>query len=192
MVSHSPSPAGNQSRNAQLIALIAMASFGMLFGTFLLSFLLAQARNAVWPPIGVQPINRVFSYLSTGVILASSLIYMNARRAHLAGNLKATKWSLVAVWSLSWVFLALQYTTLTHMWAMSNGVISPDIYSSFVHLLIGLHAVHLLGGIGGLTYVMVKSFLPQKTVSTTTMQIVGWFWHFLGLLWGLIFLVLVL
>jgi cytochrome c oxidase subunit III len=180
----------HRQRNAQIIALIAMASFGMLFGTFLLSFLLAQARNVSWPPIGVSPINYAFAYLSTGLILASSVLYAHAQKSHTAENLVAAKWSVMGTWALAVAFLALQYITLKQLWSLGQGI-NSDIYSGSVHVLIGLHAIHLLGGLIGLSFVAIKLFF-FKTVSATAVQIVGWFWHFLGVLWTLIFLVLVL
>lgn len=171
-------------RNVQLIALIAMASFGMLFGTLVLSFLLAEARNAVWPPIGVQPINPVYAYLATGVILASSLVYSNAHKHR-------SKWSYLGALVLAGLFLVLQYVTLSGLWVHGQNLRS-DIYSGSVHLLIGLHAIHLLGGVAGLAHMAFWTFVKPQSVSEITSQIVGWFWHFLGFLWGLIFLVLVL
>lgn len=173
----------HSARSAQLVAMIAMASFGMLFGTLVLSFLLAQARNASWPPIGVQPINPAFPYLATGVILASSLLY------HF-GAKQASKWHLAGAWILAWGFLVLQYVTLSGLWVHGQSL-SSDIYSGAVHILVGLHAAHLLAAVVALSYVVVCRFFAPQKLSTTTTQIVGWFWHFLGLLWGLIFLVLV-
>lgn len=187
MVTTSSQPSLRSARhpkNAQLIALIAMASFGMLFGTLLLSFLLAQARNTNWPPIGVQPVNSVLAYLATGVIACSSLFYAQARKS------SSKRWFL-GTWLLAWMFLALQYETLKTMWAHGQGL-NSDIYSGSVHLLIGMHALHLLGGIAALTYVTALAFWRPAKLTDTTSQIVGWFWHFLGFLWALIFLVLVL
>lgn len=178
-------------RNAQLISLVVMASFGMLFGTFLLSFLLAQSRNAFWPPIGVSPVNITLSWLATGVIAASSILYSYARRAHKAGERRALKWSLLGTLALALFFLILQYITLEPMWTSAQKM-SPDIYTGFVLLLIGLHALHLVGGLGGLSYVLARAWMPRATISETSMQIVGWFWHFLGGLWAMIFLVLVI
>ncbi|HVJ63864.1 MAG TPA: hypothetical protein VM901_01275 [Bdellovibrionota bacterium] len=181
----------HRQRSAQLFALIAMASFGMLFGTFLLSFLLAEARNAVWPPIGVQPINSVYAIFATGIIAASSLLYWNAETSLYAGNAKNARWSTLGAWLLAWAFIASQYVTLGGLWAQGQSL-SSDIYSGSVHVLIGLHVIHLVGGLGGLTYVLAKLFFSPNTLSQTAAQIVGWFWHFLGALWVLIFLVMVL
>ena len=187
MVTTSPQPSLRSARhpkNAQLIALIAMASFGMLFGTLLLSFLLAQARNTNWPPIGVQPVNSILAFLSTGVIISSSLVYTHARKS-------SSKWWFLGTWCLAWIFLALQYETLKTMWVHGQSL-NSDIYSGSVHLLIGMHALHLLAGIAALSYVAAMSFWRPAKLTESTTQIVGWFWHFLGFLWALIFLVLVL
>jgi heme/copper-type cytochrome/quinol oxidase subunit 3 len=40
---------------SQIGMLVAIASWAMLFGTLVLSLMLAKARVRVWPPIGSEP-----------------------------------------------------------------------------------------------------------------------------------------
>src|SRR5689334_23271975 len=52
--------------------LVTLSSFGMLFGTLILSYFLARARSPVWPPMGIDPIAPLLPSLSTVIILIAS------------------------------------------------------------------------------------------------------------------------
>jgi len=71
----------------------------------------------------------------------------------------------------------------------ANGFyVSTTPSSSFVYLLTGAHAAHLLGGIAALFIAGVASVLhgPLKTRSIVV-DVTAWYWHFMALLWVYIF-----
>jgi cytochrome c oxidase subunit 3 len=68
-------------------------------------------------------------------------------------------------------------------------------YAGFFYILTGVHAVHVLGGIAAIGYIVLRTWnqtrsememLQRKTVS----NVVGWYWHFMGALWIILFLLL--
>ncbi len=63
--------------------------------------------------------------------------------------------------------------------------------SSFVYVLTATHAVHLGGGILVLLYAGIISLL-HRAVETRriVLEIAGWYWHFMGVLWIYIFALL--
>src|SRR5581483_5690483 len=63
--------------------------------------------------------------------------------------------------------------------------------SSFVYLLTGMHALHLVGGVFALLYAGTTTLL-KKSVETRriVIDITGWYWHFMALLWIYIFALL--
>jgi cytochrome c oxidase subunit 3 len=60
--------------------------------------------------------------------------------------------------------------------------------SSFFYLLTAVHAIHVLGGLGGLVRVIAK--LNHLTLKKSTLVATSRYWHFMGVLW--IYLLLVL
>lgn len=59
---------------------------------------------------------------------------------------------------------------------------------SFFYLLTGLHAVHLLGGLIALIYALTGSWFRMKFDSQRiAVDITGWYWHFMAVLWIYIF-----
>ncbi|MEP7355029.1 MAG: hypothetical protein ABI824_17515, partial [Acidobacteriota bacterium] len=58
-------------------------------------------------------------------------------------------------------------------------------YSSFFYLFTGLHAAHLAGGLIALAIVIFG-----KTARRELVDVAAYYWHFLGVLWVILFIVL--
>jgi cytochrome c oxidase subunit 3 len=63
--------------------------------------------------------------------------------------------------------------------------------ASFLGIIIGLHALHVLGGVVALLLVFFKAFNRKiKSYNTTTVEIVSTYWHFVDILWIYLFIFL--
>ena len=97
--------------------------------------------------------------------------------------------SLVLV-MLALAFLASQVLNwgLAVVARMPPGV---SIYATTFYLLTGLHAVHVVGGLGPLVLVTARArrgaYWPTRHAGVTYITI---YWHFLGAVWLLLFAVL--
>jgi cytochrome c oxidase subunit 3 len=62
--------------------------------------------------------------------------------------------------------------------------VSTSPSSSFIYLLTGTHAIHLMGGVLALLVAGTASLL-QRPVATRSIvvDVTGWYWHFMALLW---------
>lgn len=59
---------------------------------------------------------------------------------------------------------------------------------SYFYLLTGTHAVHLAGGLMALLYITAGRLVALKFESQRiAVEVTGWYWHYLGFLWFLIF-----
>ena len=173
----------------QLGMLVALASMGMLFGTLLLSYMLAKARTPVWPPIGVDPVDPLIPSISTGVILASSLIIHSAvlklREGEFASFVK--RWRLGAV--LGFVFLLLQVQVLYALY-QAGVKIDSHLFGSILYTLIGVHGLHIVAGLASLLLVL-KRATRYSVKNFEGPQLSGWFWHFLDVIWIVMFVLMV-
>jgi heme/copper-type cytochrome/quinol oxidase subunit 3 len=172
----------------QLGMLVALASFGMLFGTLVLSYLLARARAPVWPPLGVEPLPVLIPILSMPLMLGSSALVHEAWKRFLAGDRGGFRrfWGAATVAGLA--FLALQ----TQIWTQLRQLglrLDSNLYSGIIYVLTGTHALHVLAGIGVLVYVWSRS--SRLAPGSDVPQLAAWFWHFLDAVWILLVALLV-
>ena len=68
-------------------------------------------------------------------------------------------------------------------------------YAGFFYILTAVHALHVIGGIIALGYILLRTWHPtdsdaelvqRQQISTT----VGWYWHFMDGLWIVLVLLL--
>ncbi|MGE0103545.1 MAG: heme-copper oxidase subunit III [Blastocatellales bacterium] len=155
---------------------LTIVSVAALFLTLttLYVYLRAGRHPIVTPPI---------LWVSTGFILASSVTFEVARRA-----LKRRQEKSFQVWIVTTLVLGLCFLISQSMvWRelIAGGFyMTGNFRSSLAYTFTGLHALHLLGGLFGLS---VVTFRPsskwtalRRRVSVDATAI---YWHFLDVLW---------
>jgi len=60
--------------------------------------------------------------------------------------------------------------------------------SSFFYVITAAHALHVLGGLGGLVLVVYR--MSKSTLRRSTLDIASRYWHFMDVLWIYLFLLL--
>jgi cytochrome c oxidase subunit 3 len=94
-------------------------------------------------------------------------------------DLSPARWLYVTAF-LGVVFVAGQYAAWLQL--RSEGLyLATNPASSFFYLLTAVHALHVLGGLGGLTYVLRK--LHTVVLRRSTLDTFSRYWHFMGILW---------
>lgn len=174
--------------NGQMGMLVALASFGMLFGTLVMSYLLARARLPAWPPLGAEPVPPLIPLLSLPLMIGSSVCVHEAWRKFQVGDRVGFK----RAWGRSMVFGFLFLLLQTLLWRALYQLglrIDGDLYSGILYVLTGVHAAHVLAGLGALLFVWIKA--DRLAATSEAPQLAGWFWHFLDVVWiGLVALLL--
>lgn len=180
----------NNSRiNPQLFSLwMGMASIVMLFGALTSAYIVKQGAGN-WLDFRVPSI----FYLSTAIIILSSVTLHIARNAF--RNAKESRFKLFVIISLilGFAFLICQY----YGWNMlfKSGVdLKTNAAGSFFYLITGLHAAHILGGIGALLATAINAFTLNFKVTEkrkNRIEMTLHYWHFIDALWVylLIFLI---
>ena len=172
----------NQSKiNPQKVALwIAIASMVMVFGAFTSAYIVRRAAGN-WLEFKLPDV----FFVSTAVILLSSITLHLSYTGFKAGNEKRYKLMMIATALLGLAFVILQYKG----WEALNEIgatftVNPS--SSFIYVISGLHAAHVLGGIAALGVALVHAFvLPYKPTlrRRQRFELVVQYWHFVDLLW---------
>jgi cytochrome c oxidase subunit 3 len=205
---------GRRLHRARLALLLALSSVSVLFITLTVIFMLmrhgagildAHSGNFIreWTPIDL-PIGLLV--LNTLVLLASSFTVEMARRSVACEMVLAPVRSIPGIaidreLGIPWlgITIALGVLFLFGQWAawralqdrgfhMFSGVPSP-----FFFILTGAHAIHLAGGLVVLFYAGVNSLIRRKIEHRrVVIEVAAWYWHFMGILWIYIFVLLYL
>jgi cytochrome c oxidase subunit III len=176
---------------SKYIAWFLLLAVGMTFAGLLGAYLLiATNRAAEWKPFDLP----VQVWFSTAIILFSSITYSLAKRAVDADEFRpARKWLIVTT-----VLGALFVSSQMVLWLELVGrglYMQGNPYAGFFYILTAAHLVHVAGGIVALSAILLRSWYPSRSEAESLRRhdlarSVGWYWHFMGGLWVVLFLML--
>jgi cytochrome c oxidase subunit 3 len=194
---------GTRLRRARLGLLVALTAVFMLFVSFSSAYVVRQGLPTLdprtnqlvsdWIPVALPRL----LLLNTAVLVLSSLFMELARRqikAQVSGAALETvpgvstgdqvkiPW-LAMTLVLGLVFLFGQWTAWRQL-AASGFYVATTPSSSFVYLLTGTHAVHLMGGVLALFVAGIASLLHRSVATRSiVVDVTAWYWHFMAALW---------
>src|SRR5579871_296993 len=163
---------------------VALSAIAMTFAALTSALYVREGAATDWHHIQLPNI----LWFNASALIASS-IALELARHRVSGYMrglelsrsKAALW-LNATLLLGGVFVVGQY--LAWLKLRSQGLYLPtNPNSSFFYVLTGVHAVHVLGGLGGLIRVMFKFHSTRHPLRRSTMDATSYFWHFMGALW---------
>lgn len=129
---------------------------------------------------------------NTAALVMSSLALDFSRRAVKRGDTQSMKRWLAVGGLLGLGFIAGQLAAWRQL--VNAGVYLPStLQSSFFYILSGLHGIHVLGGVFGLSYVLAKALGNRLSASNhEPLKLVTIYWHVMDGLWIYLFLMLLL
>lgn len=178
-----------KSKSAKLILLFAMVSMTMMFAGLTSAFVVSKSR-ADW--LQNFQIPTAF-YISTVVIIGCSVTFYLAKKAIEKGNRNATSAFLLGTFALGIAFVILQFRGFGQI--IESGYYmtgqGSSITTTFLYVIALMHLLHLAGGLISLLIIIYNHF-KQKYNPTQTLgiELGAMYWHFLDLLWVLLFLFL--
>jgi cytochrome c oxidase subunit 3 len=161
---------------------VILYAITMTFAALTSALVVRKGSSLDWQSF---PLPRIL-YLNTAVLLGSSITLEVARRrvAKVMGGValpgeSPARWLYVTL-GLGLLFVVGQYVAWTHLSA--DGLyLASNPSSSFFYLLTAAHALHVLGGLAGLLYVVAK--LRNSQLRRSTLNAASRYWHFMDLLW---------
>lgn len=124
--------------------------------------------------------------LNTLILLSSSYVLLRAMEAVRAGNLGTMRLMLVIVFVLGAVFLAGQAYEWSRLFAEGSTV--GTIFGTPFFTVTGVHGTHVLVGLIWLGVVLVSAWRGAYTAGNHRgLELFGLYWHFVDLVWGVIF-----
>jgi cytochrome c oxidase subunit 3 len=161
---------------------VGLAAISMTFAAFTSALVVRQGSAPDWRHITLPSV----LYLNTLVIIASSFTLEISRRrvAAFMGGLKSSaenpaRWLYITLF-LGMLFVAGQTFAWVQLKSQGFGL-ATNVSYSFFYVLTVAHALHLLGGLGGLVRVIGK--LHNSVLRRSTLDATSRYWHFMGVLW---------
>jgi cytochrome c oxidase subunit 3 len=155
-----------------------MASMVMMFAGLTSAFIV-KSSQAGWQDIQTPA---VFLY-STLVIILSSVSVQMAVRAHKQREMPRYRLYITITAVLGALFVALQFFGFRSLW-MQGITFRTSISGSFLFVIIGLHALHVLGGVIALLTMFFRAFSRKvRSYSSVGIEVAATYWHFVDLLW---------
>ena len=168
---------------------VVLFAITMMFAAFTSALVVRKGSSLDWRHFALPSI----LYFNTFLLLMSSVTLEVARRrvASFMGGLRKAnenpeRWLYITLF-LGLLFVAGQYIAWRQLSA--QGVfLATNPSSSFFYVLTAAHALHVLGGLGGIIFVIRK--LNQHALRRNTLVATTRYWHFMDVLW--IYLLLLL
>jgi heme/copper-type cytochrome/quinol oxidase subunit 3 len=164
----------------------------MFFGSLISTYMIYRNHSLVGPlPQNVFDIP--YTSVSSFVLLMSSLTMVLALAAIQRGDIPGLRVWLVATGLLGTVFVGGQVYEFTHFVAAGLSL-SKNLFGTTFFVLTGFHGAHVTVGIIMLFSLFLQSLRKGKMTQdhSLTVELVGLYWHFVDVVWVVIFTVVYL
>lgn len=167
----------------QLGLRVLLVSLSVLFTATLVAYAVTRLGNSVWraPSLPRVPAGL---YVSSALILASSVVFRRIVAAVRANRIEATIRLLDLALVLGAGFLAFQSANWISFWRSSIGHGGSALYGFTFYFLTGLHAAHVIGGLVPLSVVARRARQREYSSSRSEgVELCAQYWHFLTAVW---------
>jgi cytochrome c oxidase subunit III len=162
---------------------VAIGSMIMMFAG-LTSAYIVKGSLPGWSTVEVPTI----FYISTAVLLLSSLTIQMANKAFKERSMQQYRRMVMATLVLGIAFIVMQIVGFNQM--MQSGVTmrGGSGAGQFLYIIFGLHGIHVLGGVIALIVMFARAFSSRsRNYNPVSIEIAGTYWHFVDLLWIYLF-----
>ncbi len=156
----------------------------MFFGALVSAFLIVKAGAAMWPPPGQPRLPVDVTAVNTLFLLTSGFIFYLANRKFRTGDFVKSRRLLGLAVLFGGVFVAVQ----GYEWSNLLGfglTMTSSVYGSFFYMIIGVHALHVLGAL----VATIHLFLTFGPEGQSESRFLGTqvFWYFVVGVWPFLY-----
>jgi cytochrome c oxidase subunit 3 len=190
---------GSHAEKSETGVWVAVAAISMFFAAFTSSMIVRQGVTPDWLHFQLPRV----MYVSTLVLLASSVTLELARRRFLParpqGDSVTTQDRAQVGKGMYWMYVtgALGVLFVLGQLLAWRNLRAQGLYlatnpsSSFFYVFTATHAIHLLGGICGVAYVLRRLHKTNGVARKSGFGAFSIYWHFMDILWVYLLLLLV-
>ncbi len=175
--------------NARLGILVLLGAETMLFVGLIGAFLVFRMGNVMWPPLSHADIQlpRAVTGINTVLLLLSGYTMFQALRAIRRDQVTQLRNWLIFTGTLGLLFLVIQgseWVQLVH----KGLTLQSGVYGGIFYVLIGCHAVHVLGAVIWLMIVAGMAIAGRfSSVRYTGVETCTIYWIFVVALWPVLY-----
>ncbi len=164
---------------------IGLASIVMMFAGLTSAYIIKRSL-VNWITFDLP----IIFWYSTAVIIASSITIIASRNYFRQREMLQYRTWLAVTLALGILFVILQYVGFVQLWH-SGITLTRNVSFSFVYIIVGLHAVHVIGGVIALIVFLIKAYSSKrKNYSVVPIDLINTYWHFVDILWIYLFIFL--
>lgn len=163
----------------KFVVWVGIASIVMMFAGLTSAFII-KSNLTGWRTIVIPSV----FWASTVVVLASSATLYFAVKAFKNRDMQRYRllWLITAL--LGIVFVTLQIIGFTELWAQNIKFKGASGAGQFFYAIVGLHALHIIGGVVALVIMWLKSVSGStKSYNAEPLETMSVYWHFVDALW---------
>jgi cytochrome c oxidase subunit 3 len=171
----------------------------LFFGGLFVAYIVYRAWNPELFTMAATQLDTLMGGINTVVLIGSSLTMALAIRAAQTDNPSASIKYLASTVALAFVFMVIKYFEYTHKFEIGifpgeaytfTGIDHPKahIFFSIYYMMTGLHGIHVIIGIGIITWLIIKTKQGAYSSSYyTPVEITGLYWHLVDIVWIFLF-----
>lgn len=193
---------GQQVSSAKLGMWLFLATEVLMFSGLFLAYFLIRKLHPEMVLIASEELNKTLGGLNTVVLLFSSFTMALAVRAAQTNDKKAIVRNLAITIACAFIFMGVKYVEYSAKiehgllpWkffaAAEHGYELPAYAAMFYGIyftMTGLHGVHVLVGIGVLTWIMFRANKGEfNSRNYVAVENVGLYWHIVDIVWIFLF-----
>ena len=155
-----------------------IASIIMMFAG-LTSAYIVKRNQANWTSFDLP---LVFWY-STAVIIISSITLQLSHKAFKQREMAKYRSLVIVSLSLGLLFIVMQGIGFNQLW-IKGITLTKNVSFSFLYVIVGLHSLHVLGGVIALLVLFANAFSAKvRNYNIVPLEVISTYWHFVDLLW---------
>lgn len=170
----------------KLLMWLFLASDCMFFAALIGTYLVYNGRSLVGP-FPTEILDIPLTTVSTFVLLMSSFLMVLALHAIRLGNIPQFRLWTFGVAFFGAIFLGFQVYEFSHF--VHEGLtLQTNLFGTTFFTLTGTHGVHVTIGVLWLLSLLILSYIrPMTAQDALSVEIAGLYWHFVDIVWIVIF-----
>ena len=170
----------------KLMMWVFLCSDAMSFAGLLATYAAVRMGSSDWP-VPASVFNVPLTALNTFILICSSVTMVKALSAIKNGDRRGLLLWLGGTILGGSIFLGVQAYEWTHL--IHNGLtIQTSLIGATFYILTGFHGCHVLAGVIYLSCIFIRGAQGVYTSGhNSPVEIVGLYWHFVDLIWILVF-----
>ncbi|MDX1618062.1 MAG: cytochrome c oxidase subunit 3 family protein [Balneolaceae bacterium] len=171
----------------------------LFFGGLFAAYIVYRAWYPELFTLASEELNTLWGGVNTLVLIGSSLTVAMAIKSAQLNQIRNIAINLGITIALACIFMVIKYFEYTHKFEL--GIFPGEFYSyeaidhpkaniffSLYYMMTGLHGLHVVVGIGLMTWLLVRSIKGHfDSEYYTPVEITGLYWHLVDIIWIFLF-----